>query len=100
MPAGARRIEREEVEHVASLARVDLTDEERELFSEQLTRIVEYINKLDELDTSGVEGLASAVEVPNVLREDEPRDSLPREKALRNAPEGRGGFYRVPAVLD
>ena len=79
---------------------MDLSEEERELFARQLTDIVTYINQLDELDTSGVAPLAQAMEIPNVLRDDEVVPSLSNDEALANAPARRGGFYKVPAVLE
>ena len=93
-------IDRATVEYVARLSRVDLSEEELGLFSRQLSEILDYINQLNELDTSGVAPLAQAVEVANVLREDEPRESLAVPQALSNAPERIGEFYKVPAVLE
>lgn len=100
MAGGPSKINRETVDYVARLSRVDLCEEERELFARQLSDIITYINQLNELDTSGVAPLAQAVEVPNVLRDDEPSQSLSSDEALSNAPEKRGGFYKVPAVLE
>lgn len=92
-------ISREEVLHIARLARLRLDAEEIELYREQLGRILEYFKKLEELDTAGVEPTVQALEASNVLRADEPRPSIPREEALRNAPRGREGFFEVPAVI-
>jgi len=94
------KIDRETVEYVARLSRIDLSEEEITLFSDQLSRIIEYINQLDRLDTAAVAPLAQAVEVPNVLREDEVRDSLPTGDALANAPEKTSTHFKVPAVLE
>ncbi len=88
------------VEYVARLSRVDLSRQELELFSGQLSDILDYIAQLNTLDTTGVEPLAQAVEVVNALREDNPADSLTVEDAVANAPEHVGRFYRVPAVLE
>lgn len=93
-------IDAETVRYVAHLSRVDLSDEELELFAGQLAEIVGYIDKLDRLDTENVEPLAQAVEIPSVLREDARRPSLDVSKALSNAPEKTGDFYKVPAVLE
>ena len=94
------RIDRATVEYVARLSRVDLSEEELGLFTRQLSDILDYINQLDELDTSGVAPLAQAVEVANVLRDDEPHEPLAGARALANAPGRAGQFYKVPAVLE
>ena len=88
------------VEYVARLSRVDLSRQELDLFSGQLSDILDYIAQLNTLDTTGVEPLAQAVEVVNALREDKAADSLDVEEAVANAPEHIGRFYRVPAVLE
>ena len=93
-------IDPEQVEHVARLARLKLTSEELELFTTQLSSILDYINKLNELDTADVEPLSHPLEMVNVFRDDERAESLPRDEALANAPEQRDGFFRVPPVLD
>jgi aspartyl-tRNA(Asn)/glutamyl-tRNA(Gln) amidotransferase subunit C len=90
---------REDVEKVSLLARLKLTDDELALMTAQLAQIVEYVEQLNELDTDEVEPMAHAIEVANVFRPDEPRDSLPRETALANAPKADGECYLVPAVL-
>jgi aspartyl-tRNA(Asn)/glutamyl-tRNA(Gln) amidotransferase subunit C len=90
---------REDVEKVSLLARLRLTDEELELMTAQLGAIVGYVEQLKELNTEEVEPMAHAVEVTNVFRADELRDSLPREAALANAPKADGECYLVPAVL-
>jgi len=90
---------REDVEKVALLARLELTDSELALMTVQLGQIVAYVEQLNELDTADVEPMAHAVEVTNVFRADELRDSLPREAALANAPKADGECYLVPAVL-
>jgi aspartyl-tRNA(Asn)/glutamyl-tRNA(Gln) amidotransferase subunit C len=90
----------EQVRWVANLARLELTDAELAMMTGQLSRIVEYVDQLQRLNTDGVEPLAHAREVANVFRADEPRPSLPIDEALANAPRRRGDFYAVPAVLD
>ena len=90
---------REDVEKVALLARLDLTDAELSLMTDQLGQIVAYVEQLGELDTADVEPMAHAVGVTNIFRADELRDSLPREAALSNAPKADGECYLVPAVL-
>ncbi len=89
-------ISRDEVMHVARLARLALTDDEVERFREQLSAILEAVGKVAELDLSEVEPTAHPLELVNVLGEDVPRPSLPLEEALANAPEREGAFFRVP----
>lgn len=91
---------REEVAKIARLSRIAMTDQELDTFSEQLSRILDYVSKLNELDTSDVEPLSHALPVANVFREDEPGRSLPPEAALANAPQAMGTSFRVPRVLD
>ena len=92
-------ISRTEVEQVALLARLRLSDEELDRMTSQLGDILEYINLLSELDTEAIEPMAHASEIVNVLREDVVRPSLEREAALANAPHHDGQCYLVPAVL-
>ncbi|GIO37568.1 glutamyl-tRNA(Gln) amidotransferase subunit C [Paenibacillus antibioticophila] len=89
-----------DVEHVAKLARLNLTEEERETFTVQLNAILQYAEKLNELDTDQVEPTTHVLHLSNVMREDEVRESLPQEKVFRNAPEEEDGQFKVPAVLD
>ncbi len=89
-----------EINHVALLARLKLTDREKELFSEQVVGIIEYIDKLNELDTSGIEPTAHVLPMKNIFREDKLRTSLPRDSALQNAPERDDSFYRVPKIIE
>lgn len=92
-------LSREEVEKVSLLGRLLLTEEELATMTAQLGQVVDYMALLSELNTDGVEPMAHAVERSNVFREDELRPSLPRDAALRNAPQQDGEFYLVPAVL-
>ncbi|GBE04195.1 glutamyl-tRNA(Gln) amidotransferase subunit C [bacterium BMS3Abin09] len=89
-----------EIDHVALLARLELNDEEKQLFSKQVGSIIEYVDKLNELDIDDVEPTAHVLPIKNVFREDELRSSLPREKALQNAPRKNDGFYRVPKIIE
>ena len=91
-------ITREDVVHVARLARLELSEEELERMREQLSAILEAVGKVSELDLEGVEPTAHPLDLVNVLAEDEPRPSLPREDALANAPDPEDGFFGVPAV--
>lgn len=90
-------ITREEVLHVANLARLDLTEDEIARFQEQLSAILEAVGKVSELDLSGVEPTAHPLELVNVWAEDEARPCLTVEEALANAPDRAGHFFRVPA---
>ena len=89
-----------EVEYVARLARLEITDRETEKVTAQLNDILGYIDKLNELDTTGVAPMSHAIAVTNSFREDKVVDSIGTEKALANAPDGRGEFFRVPKVID
>jgi aspartyl-tRNA(Asn)/glutamyl-tRNA(Gln) amidotransferase subunit C len=89
-------ITREEVLHVAKLALLELTDDEVERFTEQLSAILEAVAKVSELDLSEVEPTAHPLDVVNVWAEDEPRPSLLQDDALANAPEREAGFFKVP----
>jgi len=89
-------ITRDEVLHVARLARLELTDEEVGRFTEQLSAILEAVAKVSELDLSGVEPTAHPLDLANVWAEDEPRPSLTVDEALANAPDRQDGFFRVP----
>ncbi len=89
-----------EIEQVALLARLELTEDEKKLFSVQVGSIIEYINKLNELDTSDVKPTAHVLPMKNIFREDRMRQSLPRKDALKNAPERSNGFYRVPKIIE
>jgi aspartyl-tRNA(Asn)/glutamyl-tRNA(Gln) amidotransferase subunit C len=90
----------QEVEWVAHLARLHLTEVELETMTRQLRAIVDYVDQLKHVNTEGVEPMAHALAVHNVFREDEAAPSLPVADALANAPQRRGDFYSVPAVLD
>lgn len=90
----------QEVEHVARLARLEITEVEKEALSEQLSAILTYIEKLKTLDTEGVEPTTTVIEQTNVFREDRARPSLPVETALANAPEQAEGFLCVPRILE
>jgi aspartyl-tRNA(Asn)/glutamyl-tRNA(Gln) amidotransferase subunit C len=89
-------IDRDQVLHVARLSRLALTDEELERMPGELSKILEHVEKMGELDLEGVEPTAHVVPLENVLRNDEPRPSLPREQALAGAPDVADGGFRVP----
>ena len=96
----ALKISSREVEYVAHLARLEITDSEKEKFTAQLNDILLYIDKLNELDTKGVEPMSHAIAVTNAFREDKILDSIGTENSLANAPDARGEFFRVPKVID
>ncbi|MGI6127843.1 MAG: Asp-tRNA(Asn)/Glu-tRNA(Gln) amidotransferase subunit GatC [Planifilum sp.] len=93
-------ISKEQVEHIAQLARLSLAPDEVERFTEQLNDILRFAEKLNELDTEGVEPTSHVMPMTNVLREDEVKPSWPRERVLVNAPEQKDGMFRVPPVFD
>ncbi len=91
----------EEVEHIANLARLELTEEEKERYRLQLSAILEYAARLQAVDTSGIPPTSSVLPPRSVLRPDEPAASLEQDEILRNAPQtGDNGTFRVPPVLD
>lgn len=90
----------EEVEHIADLARLRLTEEEKNRFRQQLSAILDYAASLQALDTSSIPPTFSVLPVRSRLRPDEPRPGLPREELLRNAPDVENGQFRVPPVLE
>jgi aspartyl-tRNA(Asn)/glutamyl-tRNA(Gln) amidotransferase subunit C len=93
-------ISRQEVEQVARLARLHLSEEELERMREQLDAILAYIDKLRELDVEGVAPTSHAVPLVNVMRDDENTPCLPQEATLANAPDRAGEFFRVPRIIE
>ncbi len=92
-------IDRETVLKVAWLARLNLTEEEVELFSKQLADIIEFVNQMNEVDTEGVEPFVLDYgQTP--LREDKPQSSLPREEIEKNAPQFENGYFVVPRIFE
>jgi aspartyl-tRNA(Asn)/glutamyl-tRNA(Gln) amidotransferase subunit C len=94
------RISREDVQHVARLARLELSETELVSMQAELSNILAYIDKLRSVDTAGVEPTSHAVPLTNVMREDEPHPSLPLADMLANAPEAAGSFFRVPRIIE
>ncbi len=90
-------IERDQVLHVARLARLRLTDAEVERMADELSGILDHVERVGELDLEGVEPTSHVVALDNVLRPDEPRPSLPRERALAGAPDATVDGFRVPS---
>ncbi|MGH7128941.1 MAG: Asp-tRNA(Asn)/Glu-tRNA(Gln) amidotransferase subunit GatC [Planctomycetaceae bacterium] len=91
---------RADVEKVALLARLKLSDAELETFTTQLAKIIEYVQLLDETETDSVEPMAHAVDRTDVFRTDEPRPCLPRDAALAGAPKTDGRYFLVPPILE
>ncbi len=90
----------DQVTWVAHLARLDLAEADRDRTARQLSAVLDYFGQLNRVDTAGVEPLSHPLKVHNVFRPDEPRPSLTADEALANAPDRRGDYFGVPAVLD
>jgi aspartyl-tRNA(Asn)/glutamyl-tRNA(Gln) amidotransferase subunit C len=88
------------IEHLAQLARLSVSDDEKILFANQIDSILSYMDTLDELDTGNIEPTSHVISLSNVVREDLPKDSLDREDALLNAPDRTEKFYRVPKIIE
>ena len=89
-----------QVEHIAELARLALSDDEKARYQEQLSAILDYAERLQAIDTSTIPPTATVLPLRNVMRADEPRDSMSREDVLANAPQTEADCFRVQAVLD
>lgn len=89
-----------EVEHIAALARLRLTGDEKARYRDQLSEILEYAARLQAVDTSGISPTSSVLPARSVLRVDQPREGLSLEEVLRNAPDSEKGQFRVPPVLE
>lgn len=94
------KISKEEIEHIATLARLKLTEEEIKLFSSQLSSILDYVEQLNKLDTKDIEPASHVISLYNVMREDQQGKSLTVEEALRNSPSHTDKFYRVPKIIE
>ncbi len=93
-------ITRDEVLHIAKLAKLKLTEEEIALFQEQLGRILEYFRQIEKLNTENVQPLQHVFDLHNVLRSDEPHPSVSPNEALKNAPQRRDDYFAVPKVVE
>ncbi|MFZ5862443.1 MAG: Asp-tRNA(Asn)/Glu-tRNA(Gln) amidotransferase subunit GatC [Nitrospirota bacterium] len=93
-------ITREQVEYVAKLARLAISEEEKVVFGKQLSSILTYVETLNRVDTSDVEPTSHVIPMQNVLREDAAKPSLPHDAALANAPDSDSGCFRVPKIID
>jgi len=94
------KITRQEVMHIAQLARLEFSEEETDKFTEQLDAILNYFDKLKTVDTKSVEPTSHAIMVNNVFREDAVVESFPRDSNLANAPDKESNCFRVPKIID
>ena len=90
----------EEVRHISQLSRLSLSEDEAELYATQLSNIIDYVEQLNNADTSGTEPTSHIIPLNNVMADDRQGISLPREEALKNAPDTTGTFYRVPKIIE
>jgi aspartyl-tRNA(Asn)/glutamyl-tRNA(Gln) amidotransferase subunit C len=93
-------LDRAQVQHIAALARIGISEDEIDVYAGQLSDIIDQFEALNELDTAGIEPTGHAGELRAVMRDDDPADSLTPDEALSNAPRREGEFFRVKAVLD
>jgi len=89
-----------DIDKVARLARLELSQEEKEIFGKQLDQILEHMEQLNRLDTSGVEPTSHAIPISNVFREDETKASFPRDDVLGISPDEEGGYLKVPRIIE
>ncbi|MBH0231419.1 Asp-tRNA(Asn)/Glu-tRNA(Gln) amidotransferase subunit GatC [Halobacillus yeomjeoni] len=94
------RISKDEVKHVAHLARLAINEEEAETFTKQLDDIITYAEQLNELDTEGVEPTTHVLDLKNVMRKDEPKKWVEKEDVMKNAPDQKDGQFKVPSILE
>lgn len=87
-----------DVEHVAKLARLELTEEEKEKFTRQLGDVLKYVEQMNEIDTTGVKPMAHAFDVVNVMRDDKVVYEQKKEELMKNAPDEENGFFKVPKI--
>jgi len=90
----------DEVRHIAQLSRLALSEDEAELYAPQLSKIIDYVEQLNNLDTSAIEPTSQIIPLNNVMSDDIPGTSLLREEALKNAPDSTGKFYRIPKIIE
>ena len=94
------RVDRKDVEYVAMLARIELSEEEKDLYSEQLSTILDFFDRLKEVDTEDVPPTSHVLDLVNAYRPDQVRPSLDVDEVLRNAPDRANRYFRVPKILD
>lgn len=93
-------LKKEDVEHVARLARLEFTDEQSKKFTEELSAILDYVNELDSAQTENMEAISQISGLKNIAREDVAVESLPNEKVLQNAPDSQDGYIKVKKVFE
>jgi len=93
-------ISKEDVEHIAKLARLEFSKDELVKFTDQLSTILNYVSKLNELNTDNIEPTSHVVDLKNCFKEDEVKESLPRALSLKNAPLQEKGFFKVPKIIE
>nr|MDO8085709.1 Asp-tRNA(Asn)/Glu-tRNA(Gln) amidotransferase subunit GatC [Candidatus Sigynarchaeum springense]MDO8117023.1 Asp-tRNA(Asn)/Glu-tRNA(Gln) amidotransferase subunit GatC [Candidatus Sigynarchaeota archaeon] len=96
----SKTIDEETVVHLAELARITLSDKEKKEFAKQLSNILEFFSQISELDTENVKPTYHVLELKNVFREDEPREGLSQEAALKNAPQKERGYFKSPKIVE
>jgi aspartyl-tRNA(Asn)/glutamyl-tRNA(Gln) amidotransferase subunit C len=94
------KISDDDVTHIASLSRLELSEEEKVKFQKQLSNILVYVDQLKEVETKDVKPTSHALDIENVFREDNKRDSTSADDALANSPDRSGNFYRVPKIIE
>ncbi len=94
------KVTKETIEHVADLARLNLTETEKERLTSEMEKIISYVDKLNELDTSDIKPMEHVIPIRNVFREDRAEKSADREKILANAPVSEDGCFKVPKVVE
>lgn len=94
------KISKKDIEHVADLARINITDDEKVALEKELSSIIDFADKLSELDTNGIEPAAHAIHIQNVFRKDEVVPSYKREELIENAPEKQAGCFAVPRIVE
>jgi len=95
----SRRISKQEIEHITWLARIELAEEEKSLFTKQSNDILEYFRKIDEANTEGIEPTYHVLDIDNIYREDKVQQSIPKEDALKNAPKKEESFFKSPRMI-
>ncbi|GAB4074468.1 Asp-tRNA(Asn)/Glu-tRNA(Gln) amidotransferase subunit GatC [Barrientosiimonas marina] len=93
-------ITKEQIKHIAETAKIAITDEEADRFTDDLSSVIHYADKLQDVDTEGVEPTIFMTDLQNVMRDDEPTNWTSREDLLKNAPDRQDGYFRVPSILD
>jgi aspartyl-tRNA(Asn)/glutamyl-tRNA(Gln) amidotransferase subunit C len=94
------RISEDQVKHVAHLARLAISEDEAVMFTSQLDAIISFAEQLNELDTDDVQPTSHVLHMKNVMREDVPKEGLPVEEVLKNAPDQKNGQFRVPTIIE